>query len=217
MKKFFVCVVLSVLLAAQSAFAMTFSQPVKLGRAGCPDQSPYSGVVIEGATFNDGNYYTKNGYKPKDERLRTFDKGTARWGDGDDALYCRYDYESRSFDYGGKDKYIASLGWPMRIIYRINTDKGITLYALHYWFHYNDYVIIGRRKDGVWVKYIDTNDINERYFGKKLYYADAPIYKEIMSKGDKLVIPYTLKKKNAELHLKWDDKAQWFGVEQVVY
>ena len=216
MKKFIGLLVMFMMISA-NCLAMTFSQPIKVGRAGCLDQAPYPGVVIEGATFNDGTYYTKNGYKPTSESRKTFYKGTAYWGNGSDALYCRYDYENRTYDYDGKNNYIVSLGSAMRTIYRINTNEGITLYALHYRFHYNNYVIIGKRKDGTWVKYIDTTNINEKYFGKNLYYADAPIYEEISSNGNTLVIPYKIKKKNAELRLKWDDKAQWFGVEQVVY
>lgn len=218
MKRFLGLLVMLMMLTS-NCLAMTFSQPVKIGKAGCPDQAPYPGVVIEGATFNDGSYYTKNGYKPTSESRKTFYKGTACWGNGSDALYCRYDYENRTFYYGGKNNYIVSIGSAMRIIHKVDTDEGITLYALHYWFHYNHYVIIGRRKDGTWVKYIDTQNINEKYFGKNLYYADAPSYKELSCRDNTIIFPYEVfnSKEKGELRFKWDDKAQWFGVEQIIY
>lgn len=216
MRKFLI-IVMALILITTNCSAMTFSQPVEIGQAGCPDQAPYAGVVIKGASANNGNYWTKDDPNPRKGNMKTYGKGIARWGNGLDALYCRYNYETRSIEYGGQNNYIVNLGSSMRYISKIQTDEGTTLYSLFYGFHYSDVVIIGKRKDGKWVKYIDTSIIDEQYFGKNLFYMDRPNYKKIIAEGDTIILKYKIfkTKSEGEFRFKWNDKAQWFSVEQL--
>ena len=53
-------------------------------------------------------------------------------------------------------------------IFKITSDEGLTFYSINDSYDLPSeftYTLIGRRKDGVWVKYFDTNDIAKKYFG----------------------------------------------------
>ena len=86
-----------------------------------------------------------------------------------------------------------------------------------------DYFIIGKRQDNVWVKYIDIPDITKRYFGKNRLIS----YSHPVIKNDTIIFEHSMINqkpggrlefvKAGEFRFKWDDAAQWFGVEQVVY
>ena len=84
-----------------------------------------------------------------------------------------------------------------------------------------DFTIIGRQKNGKFVKYINTVDITNRYFGCGKHGASPIVYTNLQSVGNTLVVSYATggfpKKTIGEFRFKWDDKAQWFGVEQVAY
>ena len=210
MKKIFVAVVVSVLFVAQSAFAMTFQQPVEIGSIFI---EPSPGIAIRGASYNSG--------KPV-EKVRNETKyrgGVARWGNETDGLYCHY--EKYPFHFGGKDK-----NFPINImvhtsIYRINNDGDISLYLLNNTG--NDargtfYVLLGRRQDGTWVQYFNTRDLKTEYFGKDMYvYAN---YDGARCQGDTIIIEFKNVRGNnviGEFRFKWDEAAQWFGVEQIIY
>ena len=226
MKKIFVLgVVLSVLFVAQSAFAMTFSQPVNVGNISIAIQRSI-GYTITGASSNDGTRYTKAASYCKDYG---YDKGMAIFGEGSDALYVHYDYE-KSISSRGKDAEKFGDKNPSNAIsidvrhagdgiMRIRTDEGITFYAIDFGYKYGTFYIIGKRKDGKWVKYIDSHVIDEKYLGKNLYWSDAPNYNGVSRQGDTIVVSYKILKSNTpgEFRFKWDEAAQWFGVEQVVY
>lgn len=90
------------------------------------------------------------------------------------------------------------------------------------------YVLLGRRSDGVFVKYFDMEDINVKYFGlQKSTYGTtkglrSPWYRNCHCQDDTIVIEYErFVGKNfckaGEFRFKWNESAQWFGVEQVVY
>ena len=70
--------------------------------------------------------------------------------------------------------------------------------------------LIGER-DGKWVKYFDTLDVKRRLkqwdFYLQRYYAD----------GDTIIFEYEQEKtqRRYEIRYKWDEAAQWFGVEVV--
>ena len=84
--------------------------------------------------------------------------------------------------------------------------------------------IIGRQKDGKWVSYIDSSVLTDKYFNGLQSYksSDGVHYDSPQIKDDTLIIPYEYQIQfkvvtKGEFRFKWDDKAQWFGVEQVVY
>ena len=242
-KKFWVMVIFAVMfLLSGNVSAMTFSQPVKIGYAGSKPfvaQSSHfkGGYFIEGANYNSGNrvIHGKNA-----SNYETYQEGLARWGEGKNALYCKYDTntpaDSRGFVYGmkfgGKDMYIFSEdSW--REISKIETDEGITLYPLY--FRYKRFTkldILGCRKDGTWVKYIDMESVIEKYYGKNPRNVDviggAETWERsdnyIVCQGDTIIVPYHVfaynpyrKIESGEFRFKWDDAAQWFGIEHIVY
>ena len=199
-------------------------------------------VDIEGASYNSGNLVTHE----NNSRYETYLKGLARWGEGKDALYCYYD-TSLSYDasakngfindglrFGGKDNYVfSSSRW--RTISKIETDEGITLYALYYRYkYYAELAILGCLKNGSFVKYIDINvDFSKKYFGNNFgevnygpedWNKSGDISTYIRCQGDTIIVPYFVVGYNphrtvetGEFRFKWDDAAQWFGVEKIVY
>ena len=230
MKKIFVLgVVLSVLFVAQSAFAMTFSQPVKIGQIGYLNQG---GFELSSASSNKG--------EPIVVRGRTLSKkGVAIFGDGSDALYFHYALgtrEKRGLDivtaFGGNDikNTISITNMKMPDLYKISTDQKITLYSIEDGNDLDEedrYILIGKRADGVFVEYFDTDKIRQRYFGKQ--WSGIRFY-DIKFQGNTIVIRYdrntqgkgfaSVKYKadeHGEFRFKWDDAAQWFSVEQIVY
>ena len=222
MKRFLMLILsLMVVMIASVCSAMTFSQPVKIGRIGNFDQCPYRGFEIEGATSNDGTRYVPpQNYQYKDKIVYT--NGTARFGDGEDALYCYYNFVNPSEcvkKFGGKNQYVYVTKFFYRDISKIVTDKKLTLYYLDYSYKYTNFAVIGRFADGKWVKFFDSESLDNRYFGKNNF----PHYNKLKCEGDTLIISYkqgypSKNKENiGEFRFKWDDKAQWFGVEQIIY
>ena len=99
------------------------------------------------------------------------------------------------------------------------------MYSIRFEYCTSHLIIIGKRQDGRWVKYIDSKNISKSYFGNKDGYKEdgGIFYKQPICSGSTIIIPYCrwywkgLSSNEGEIHLKWDDKAQWFGIEQVVY
>ena len=84
------------------------------------------------------------------------------------------------------------------------------------------YVLLGRKSDGIFVKYFDTWIISETYFGQGKRIPPGAFYSDWYCKGNTVVIEYSKydkmgKIKIGEFRFKWDEKAQWFSVEQVKY
>ena len=214
---------LMLMFIASNCFAMKFSQPEKIGRIGNFDQSPYRGFEISGSSYNDGvKYIPSSDYTYKDKIVYT--KGTARFGDGNDALYCQYyfDFADRSSKkFGGKNQYVYTDGFFYKDIFKIETDTGLTLYYLLYSYKYTHFAVIGRFSDGKWVKFFDSDYLDKNYFSRNNF----PHYNDLKCSGDTLIISYRNgyghPSKNrddiGEFRFKWDDAAQWFSVEQIIY
>lgn len=219
----------------ENVSAMIFSQPVDLhGRvvvsSSLHRQNGKKGFLVDNATYNDGHICASlkstETWSKKNEVY--YDKGTARFGNGDDALYVHYDVykDDKNAYFGSKD---ASNTFPIfgmaefqsENIYRIETNEGITLYFITSGDEVPGYeaYLLGRRKDGVWVKYIDTRSVLENYFGKTNMNC-----RMIEVNDDTLIIkfgsPYAMGGKKyieGAFRFKWDDAAQWFGVEKIMY
>ena len=212
--------ILCLTLFSSTSFAMIFSQPVEIGSIGWPVRSSWNGIFVNGASYNDGHLVntTSQGYS-------YYDKGIARFGDGENALYCRYKYGVDGLEFGGKEQFICTLSTSTYNISRIDSNEGITLYVLKdEWYQSNSIVIIGRLKNGKWVKYVDTTDYIEKYFSSlkdyagASYYANTPKYNKVSCENDTVIIYYESGLDgDGEFRFKWDDKAQWFGIEKVVY
>ena len=199
MKKIFVLgVVLSVLFVAQSAFAMTFSQPVKLGSASAKDATFYV-YEVKGATKNAD--------------------GIAKFGNDKDAIYFYQRPATTKYCYGGEE---LNKTFPFTSAYgceftQIKTDGGITFYMVHEWefdIRGEKYILLGKLSDGTWIKYFDTRDITKKYFGTL-----RGGYTDWHCNEGTFIISYKIYSPEAkgEFRFKWDEAAQWFGVEQVVY
>lgn len=243
------------MMIASSCLAMTFSQPVKIGHM---FGTPMGGFVIEGATKNNGELFRMRNGKTVDSKTyrgTVYGKGIAQFGNGEGALYLHYDFYKYGIDYGkglgGNYQEGAKNGvkfggkiseqlisFNQQIfetacsIERISTDKNLTLYMLIYSpaAGSQNYILIGRRSDGVWVKYFDMEDINGKYFGlSKNDYGTTMgnrcliIYEKYRCQDDTIIISYKRSHgrsgyvKEGEFRFRWDTAAQWFGVEQVIY
>lgn len=219
MKKIF-GLTLMLLMMSANCFAMIFSQPAKIGSIG-HYRDPYGGMPISGESYNSGKRHTTDG------NATTYEVGIARFGDGENALYCSYNWNNWKDGYlkfGGKDNYVISLGVGLRYIYRIDSDEGLTLYVLLF----SGCNIIGRQKNGQWFSYVDSDVLRDKYFNGKIaanrFTSEGVVYEEdkVTVKGDTIIIPYLYRTDqhittNGELRFKWDDKAKWFGVEKITY
>ena len=232
MKKIITILVLNFLLITSNCLAIQLSQTQEIGKVFGPEHT--GGFEIKGADYNNGNKITSGRIKSED----IFGRGIARFGSGGDALYVHYnaytdksyiseDYTQNSCRFGGKDfsNTIAN-AIDYCTISRISTDGDITFYLLLNGggvAEYADYILIGRRSDGKFVKYFNTYDVRTAYLGKEG--SRNSLLKKKYTVGDTLVIEYEYtpdysninSKKYGEFRFKWDDEAQWFGVEQVVY
>ena len=218
MRRFLGLMMFICLLFSGNCFAMQFSQPIEIGEAGIM-QAGGGGVYIDGADYNSGKFYTK--YR-KDNR-RGYEKGVARFGNEKDALYLHYSYREY-LKIGGQDiNNTMSDNILISTIYKIKSDEGITLYPIYKTYGPEfDYFIIGRRADGRFVKYIDTREITKRYFGWDVYGASPATYKNLTAQGDTLIMRYHYRNRanrtitEGRFIFKWDDNAQWFGVDRTV-
>lgn len=209
------------MLAGSSCFAMQFSPVEEMGEAGVSQAGRSGGgMVIINATHNTGDYYITNTYNA--HNTQSYGKGVATFGDGDDALYMHYNmYDHIPTVMGGKNIH-NTIQWRFLIghISRIRTDKGITLYAINNTYGpESDYVIIGRRTDGVWVKYLDTREITNRYWKWDGFGPLIVEYTQLRTDGDTLIMNYRNWRfqEKGEFRFRWDENAQWFGIEQIVY
>ena len=198
-----------------NCFAMQFSQPVEIGRLGLLHGGG-NGVFFNNASYNDGDIAYRKG------KTIAYGKGLACFGNGADALYVHYDYYSEVgiFYFGGKDiANTVSDNFIIFDVFKINTDEGITIYPL-YKVHGPefDYFIVGRRADGRFVKYIDTRELTKRYFGWDGTSASPVTYHDLSTQGNALIMKYQRygykQLIEGTFYFKWDDNAQWFGVEQ---
>lgn len=227
MKKFLLGVVLSVLFVAQSAFAMTFQQPVKLGDF-VWKQVHHNSFEIKGATYNSG----QSKVEPRSGRIY-YTKGVARFGDGDSAIWLHYNKENRPHfgKLGGENfNNVLSedfLGTGYEIFF-IGEERGFKFYAIRggydlpsAQFRY-EYDIIGRKPDGTWVKYLNTGKLLKQYIGKDY----ACSIQNVTTSGNTIIMQYKILEyklrrvtdgRCGELRFKWDESAQWFGVEHIKY
>ena len=199
---------------------MQFSQPVKVGSVSD------SGIV--GGGYNFEGAVSNTGTKKNNE----YYNGIVAFGKGDDLIYLHYN--NKNFNakdlkrhYGGKNfnnTFLFTQAYCCDFT-QIKTNKGVTLYMIYetqFDVRGNKYTLLGRKSDGTFVKYFDTWDISEQYFGKGRKMPTDAFYDNWYCKSDTIVIEYEKftrpgKIKVGEFRFKWDEKAQWFSVEHVKY
>ena len=216
-----------VFVLSASVYAMTFSQPIKIeGRIGSDCLN--DGFCVENPTHNSGNLIKVK--KPLNKR-QYYDKGVAQFGNGQDAIYAHYNMynDKQNVYFGGQDikntfPLFVTVNWQGEEIYKITTSDNITMYMIFTGFDVPgdvSYYFLGRLQDGKWVKYIDTDEIRNNYFGKS-----NVVWSKPKINNDTITISYQIVTSpwrpkyignGGEFRFKWDETAQWFGIEQVVY
>jgi len=151
-------------------------------------------------------------YNPYRKRYTGYDKGYAVFDGG--RLYVHFD-SGKDFRYsiGSADKNNTVKVAGGRI-QKITTDQGITLYILNTGLDPN-FVLIGRRKDGRFVKYIDSSNIFDK--DRSLLHGDYVGDFEVQ--GDALIYHYPTgdvrtMASGPKFRFKWNDNSQWFGYER---
>ncbi len=216
MKKKILGALLGALLVSGNCFAMTFSTPEKIGTVanyGRPDE-----VRVAGAAASDGEEVSGGKGEP------VYRKVTARFGEGDDALYYHYDAGIEQGEtgkrqvtslFGGQTKKNAFFVSPYHCwVYRLLADGKKPFYVLQ--DARRNYLIVGRKEDR-FVKYIDTRALTKKYFPRR-----HVIYKNLRAQGDTVILEYHIERgiqgyddKVGELRFQWDDEAERFDVKRV--
>ena len=127
--------------------------------------------------------------------------------------------------FGGRNDFILTQDSSYKEIFSIDNEVGIKLYAIYHIYCVTDLKIIGTQKNGKWVVYIDSKKLSDKYFGGKDAYKEdgGIIYDRPICRDNSIVVTYRrwhwkgMSEPEGEFRFKWDDSAQWFGVEQIVY
>lgn len=234
MVRIFVGLVMSFYIFVSICSAMQFSQPVEIGRIG---GNPVGGFSIDGADYNNGSLY-RDQFKGVWGTL--YEKGIARYGEEGKSLWVHYDC-SHERERGYKEAYAPFFGNREGNIganlmagegdcVKINVlknDGGITLFFVACngcVVGTEHYVMMGYGKDGKFVKYLDVGEVAEKYLGKGSFCMKGCFLRKYYCRGNTIVVEYVDPKisKNyqtpvGEFRFKWNDKAQWFGAEHIVY
>lgn len=223
MKKFMlIASTLMFFLSAHMCSAMTISQPEHLGDV---IGANIGGFGFKGELSNSGKIINSRG---------ACEKGVAVFGKGSNKLYVHY----QNYGYSGKNspqisKYgskssdnAIKIDTLYNQVFLLNTDENITMYVIKSDYDLpgeENYILIGERQDGRFVRYFDTDTLLSQYYSdtNRVLHCVTNFY----SQGNTLVFKYSIwdwntkngKKDVGEIRCKWDDNAQWFGVENVVY
>lgn len=160
------------------------------------------------------------------------------FGEGEDALYVHVKTEERTNKFGNKIKFIGfNVGGnninntfqigsdPQNVkIFKTVTKEGVSLYILNSTYDITcDYTILGRKKDGTFIKYIDTKDITQNYFGNQKTGGIIVYDKTIQTQENMFILDcfyYKLGAKNfpgdkvCRFIFRWNENNQSFDVEQ---
>ena len=184
-------------------FAMQFSQPVELGSSFFGHYNT-TGHQIEGATKINVTRYLH----PVKKAYLGFDKGYATFDGG--KLYVHYEGGSQPLVRIGASDKSNTIQIPCGGIYKINTDQGITLYFLNGdGYGYPSYRLIGKRADGRFVKYVESEAIDKAYgirSGEHWYTFDV--------NKDSIIVHYK-ELPNFNVKLQWDEAAKWFSYAKI--
>lgn len=165
MKKILFCLTSMLLIITSNCFAMSFSQPVKIGEIGYRGRLDFTGAT----SIKDYSIVKRQGL---------YGKGIARFGNSL-YLYFNTEYYDQNFKsakslqdrinlqnkvsrFGGAD---VKNSVPIFVfaggteIYQIKNDSGIELYLTKSGTGAGDgFEVFGTTKEGKWVKYFDTSD-----------------------------------------------------------
>ena len=217
---------LVLLFASVQCFAMMVSQPQKVGKI---IYANMGGFYFEQVAKNNGVLVSHQFMRGK----KVYENGVAQFGNGDDALYLHYGKSSGKVKYGSTninntiDSYIM-----ITEITKIKSDEGITFYLIKDSYDLAEedrYLLLGRRKDGVWVKYFDSDEVARRYFGVtpgdtiNMRPRNSLWFSNCVCSGNTFVLIYGRSQNvryhtnKGEFRFTWDASAQWFGIKHIVY
>lgn len=228
---------LVVLLSLNVCSAMVISQPVKIGEL--------TGVNMDGFIFKQKLSNNGDVRHIRQSGMHVYGKGTATFGTNAKKLYLHYktygyDYNTspQISRYGGSSPENAiQISTLLNEIYVLNSNENITFYIVatdYFEYGCDNLILIGERQDGRFVKYLETDTILDQYYGTEygsqkgtgiVYFIDY-MHGKIQANGDTIIFPcktydYNDRKKEpvavGEIRCKWDENAQWFAVENVVY
>ena len=200
MKKIIISNIIFICLLASNCFAMQFNNIQNIG------------VFRQGGKLGGYTAVGLTNFEGKRE-------GVAIFGNNHSKLYIHFkdDRNNRYFKLGGEsisNTVEVNLGYTT--IYQITTDSDLLLYAVEECDPTGDYTIVGKRVDGKFVKFISTEDIKLKYFGR-IYGGNQLAHIKVSE--DKIIIPFGKDWRNptGEFVFKWDENAQWFSVDNVIY
>lgn len=224
MKKFVLLAVMIIgcIIYSGTVLAMQFYQMEEIGSIGVSQRN--GGIRIENSIYNSGKYFNKY----DKNNTTSYDKGFAKFGKGDEALYIYYNSyqkEPSRMRVGTEDvnnTIVMNMHWDS--LFRVKASNGKVFYCINFAYGPDSqWCIVGCHSNGKFVKYIDTEEISKRYFGITTTQTGAPfvIYNKLRCDGDTIFIEYTSAHRDegikGEFRFKWDEAAQWFSVEQVAY
>ena len=185
------------------AFAMQFSEPVEIGAAGFGKGNGkfYTSKALH-SSATDGSYYDFQGSK---EIIRLW-WNSYRIGSSKDSQNTVAIEIYKAFDpnklLSGGGRVIEVLGSNGLVVYLWSTSPGM--------YHGNDFTVFGPNRQGKFVKYIDRKRCDEVSNGEvRGHYCSPKV------QNDNLILvcnPGPATKDSGRFILKWDEKAQWFGI-----
>ncbi|MDY3091346.1 MAG: hypothetical protein SOW61_00825 [Erysipelotrichaceae bacterium] len=212
MKKILLSILLliSFILPTQ-CFAMSFSQPVQIGYASY-DINRDGGYSFEGASVKASRHYSKIRKK-----ITGYEKGIAIFNTNGDRLVIDFDMITRPGKcWVGDGQNYTEMFFLNSTISQFKGSNGMVFYASRSQYTYSNYVIFGKYINGKYAKYIDTGALAKQYYGNTMV-----DFGEMVVCTDGFIIPFSIWKKDLNVKgdfvFKWDEKANWFSVEKIVY
>ena len=230
MKKF-LGLTLMLMFIASNCFAMSFFQPEEIGKITYP---PIGDMTIKNATY----ISSKPSGKFQNSVTYPYDS-LIKFSDGENAIFVNHKSGYMNFPKFG-DKNIENsikieLGLYGATIFQVKNDSNIKFYLIRTedaMASSINWICIGK-KDDQWIKYFDIRDIRKKYFGNnntiRLFFSSGSYessggdsrYARTYCKNDTIIMEYKYYENNVsktgEFRFKWDDAAQWFGVEHIIY
>lgn len=140
--------------------------------------------------------------------------------DNQNSLYIFYEKQPPKILIGGLNKKNTipfNFGVGTSDLYRIKTDSQNTFFVFRAGMSdWCAYMICGFQKDGTFVKFFDTDQIIKKYYPSNNTLVASYDKKDLLVQGDTITIILhdSMRRINiAKACFKWDEKAQWFGIE----
>ena len=187
---------------------MTFYKSVKLGDVG--QSGPY-GININGATTIKATSEKNLG------KTKTYMKGTAIFGK---SLNFYFDFQNDVSKFGNNESNAISI-YALEggtDIYQFQNDKNIEMYIFVTETGGGGSTKVVGQKEGKFFIYFDTYEVLSNYYGRSrdVYLSHHKL------QGDTIIFDIQSYNSNlqkmakvGELRFKWDEKANWFGVEKL--